>query len=237
MDDISRAGLVGGGLSLGAGLGSLFGGGGSDPYKAAAPFLNKIPGATHPYYDQYIRAGNQALWQQYGNYNNLLNNPGQMLSQWGQGYQQSPGYQWQLNQGEQAINNAAAAGGMAGTPQHQQYAGQLASNLANQDYYNYLGHVQGLYGAGLQGLSGINQMGFNANDQVARIMADLLSQQGQLQFAGQAAKNQSEGQGAGDILGGIGAIAGSVLGGPLGSAGGGIAGSAVGNAVSHMFGG
>jgi hypothetical protein len=256
MDDISRLMTYGGIGGLASGLGSLFGGGGQDPFKGANKYWNQIPGATMPFFSPYMQAGQGALGQlqgqygnllgnlsglqgQYGNlagglngvqgqYNQLMNDPNAVYNKIASGYQKSPGYDWQLKQGTNAVNNAAAAGGMLGSPEHQQNAATLTQGLANQDFQNYLQQglglyntglqgnqnlgmfgmqgQQGLYNQGLNGLQDINHMGYGANDQMARIMADLLSQQGQGSFAGQASQNQSQGQGWGNLFGGLGSI-------------------------------
>ncbi len=211
------------GSGLGAGLfGDLF----PNPADKAQGPLGQIPGTISPYYNPYIQAGQGALGQLQGQYGNLLQNGGQVQGQYNQmmqdpnsiisrigaGYHQSPGYQWQLGQGEQAINNANAAGGMLGTPQHQQQAGQLAENLGNQDYQNYLQQglglynqgvqgAQGLYGAGLQGLQGLNTGGQNASSELAQALAQALSQQSGLQYSGQANQNQMTGGLLGNIFG------------------------------------
>ncbi len=96
-------------------------------------------------------------------YNRMASNPNDIISQIGSGYQKSPGFDWQLNQGEQAINNANAAGGMLGTGQHQQQAGQLATNLANQDYQQYLGQGLNLYNQGVAGQQGLFNQGLTGN--------------------------------------------------------------------------
>jgi hypothetical protein len=199
----AQFGAIAGLGGLGAGLGSMFFGGGENPYDQASRQLNKIPGAVQPYYKPYQEAGQNALGQLQGQFGNLVNDPNGVLGRIGAGYQKSPGYDWQLNQALGAGTNAAAAGGMAGSPQHQQQAMTTAQGLANQDYYNYLNKALGLYGTGLQGLGGLNQMGYGANDQMARIMADMLSQKGQLGFAGSAAQNQMQGSQWGDIFGGL----------------------------------
>lgn len=223
MDWGNLFGAIGGGL--GAGLaGGLFGGG--DPYKKANKYWGQIPERTQPFYDPYINAGKDALGKLQGEYGSLLGGRGDLQSQFGQlmndptglinkigsQYQESPGFQWQMKQGMNAANNAAAAGGMAGSPQHQQNAQEVATGLANQDYQNFLNQGLGLYGQGLQGnlglygmglqgMGGLNQMGYGASDQMARIIADMLSQQGQGAFAGQAAKNQQRGDMFGSLLG------------------------------------
>lgn len=193
-----------------AGLGSIAGGlfgGGKNPYDAASGHFNQIPKQIKPYLDPYINAGRAALPQLTGEYNNLINNPGAKLNAIGQNYQESPGYQWQKNQALQAATNAQAAGGMAGSGQHQQYAGEIATQLANQDYYNYLSKALGLYGAGLGGLGDINKMGYGASEDMASALYNNQMNQGNLAFAGQAAQNQSKGSQWGDILGGLGTLA------------------------------
>lgn len=226
-------GIAAGLGGIGAGIGGMFGGGHhKDPYKAASKYFNQIPGTVTPYFQPYINAGQNALGQMQGQYGSLLgnlpgvqnqfdsliNDPNALYSKIAAGYQKSPGYDWQLNQGLNAATNAAAAGGMAGSPEHQQQAAGIAEGLASQDFNNYLGHVLGLYGTGLQGksglygmglegLGGIGQMGYNASNELAGALASSLMNQGNLAYSGTAARNQQQGQGIGNILGGLGALA------------------------------
>lgn len=197
--------------STGAGmLGAGFMGHGDNPANAAMPYLKQIPGATKPYYDPYINAGGQALGSVQEQFQQLLNNPNELMKRFGQGYQQSPGYQWQLGQGEQAINNAMASGGMAGSPQHGQMAGQLAGNLANQDYYNYMKQIMGLYGTGLEGEQGLEKQGMDASTGYANMLANLLAGQGEYAYGGKAGENQARSNDWSNLFGGLGAI-GSVI--------------------------
>jgi len=193
---------------IGSGLMNMFGGGNKNPADAAMPYLQQIPGQAKPYYDPYIQAGTGALPEWQKQLQSLLNDPGALLNRLGQGYQASPGYQWQLNQGENAIGNAMAAGGMAGSPEHGQRAGQLAENLANQDYYNYLDKVLGLYGSGLSGEQNLQKQGFDASSQFANLLANALAGQGEYAYGGVAGENQAKSQGMNNLFGGLGAIAG-----------------------------
>lgn len=198
--------MLGAGASaLGSGIGSLFGT--SNPSNAAMPYLNQAQSQMGQYYNPYIQAGQQSLGQSQQQYGNLVNNPTGMMNQIGSQYHQSPGYQWQLDQGEQATNNAAAAGGMAGSPEHQQFAATIANGLANQDYYNYMGMGLGQYGMGLEGLNSLNQLGYQGANDYATNVAQMLANQAQLAYSGQINQNQSEGGGIGSILGGLGTIA------------------------------
>jgi hypothetical protein len=171
---------------------SIFGSGGSDPSKKAMPYLQQVPGTVTPYYQPYINAGGSALNTLQGQYNNLINNPGGELNQIGSSYQQSPGYQFSLQQALYGANNASAAGGMAGSPQGIQNDETLATNLANQDYYNYLNHALGLYGMGIQGEQGLNQMGYGASDALAKELSRNLYSEAGLEYGGQASKNASK---------------------------------------------
>lgn len=205
LNNFGKAGALG---SIGSGIASLFfGGNNNNPYDAASSYFNKIPGTVSPYYQPYINAGNQAMGQLQGQYGNLVNDPTAMLNQIGKGYQQSPGFQFQMNQAQQAAGNAAAAGGMLGSPQHQYQSADLANNLANQDYWNYVNHGLNQYQTGLQGLGGLNQMGFQGSTDLAQLLGSNMMNQGNLAFAGEAAQNQSKGQGIGDLFGGLGSLA------------------------------
>jgi hypothetical protein len=208
-NNMFNAGMWGG---IGSGLYNMFGA--SNPSDAASGYLNQIPGTISPYYNPYIQAGQGALGSLQGQYGNLLNDPGALMSHLAGGYKQSPGYQWNLNQAEGSANNAAAAGGMAGSPQHQQIAGTIASGLASQDYNNYLQNVLGLYGRGLQGQEGLNQMGYGASDSLARQLSDALQSQSKLGYAGSINQNQQQGGGMGSLLSGLGGL---FMGGPAGA--------------------
>ena len=209
---------------LGQGLGSVLGGlfgDNQNPADAAMPYLGQIEGKMKPYYQPYISAGQSALPELQKQYQSLMSNPGALMQQIGQGYQASPGYGWQQNEAMQAGNNAAAAGGMLGSPAHQQNAQATASGLANQDYYNYLNHALNQYQTGLQGMGGINQMGYGASSEMASNLAKALQSQATAAYGGAAGQNASD---AG-MFGGLGSLAGMAMGGPLG----GMAGSFLGN--------
>ncbi len=196
----------GGGLGqFGYGLAQLFGlGKGKNPADAANKRLDEIPGKTKGYYDPYMQAGQGALGSLQNQYADLLG--GNTQSKLGESYKQSPGYQRALQEALGGGNNAAAAGGMLGTPAHQEQNMNLASDIASKDYNNYLQNQIGLYGQGLQGQQGLNQMGYNANTGYADMLANLAQQQGQYDYAGQAGKNQQNSEMWKNIFGGGGGI-------------------------------
>jgi hypothetical protein len=185
-----------------------------NPADAAMPYLEQIPGAISGYYDPYIQAGQQALPQLQQQLAALLSSPGQVLGGIGADFQQSPGYEFSVNQQVDAAKRAAAAGGMGGSPAAQWDAMQRAEQLAGTDYYNYLDRALGLYGTGLSGTQGLSTQGLQAGQSFADQLASVLGSQAQLAYSGQQGQNQA----AGGILGGLGSIGGAIAGGPIGAA-------------------
>jgi hypothetical protein len=58
--------------------------------------------------------------------------------------------------------------------------GQAATGMANQDYYHYLNHALNMYGQGLQGLQGQQNLGYDASNQLAQGLAQNYYNQGNL---------------------------------------------------------
>ena len=161
----------------------------NNPATAAMPYMQQIPGVLQQYYSPYANAGQGSLNTLMQQYNTLLNNPQAIMQMAGSGYQQSPGYQYQYDQAMNAQNSAAASGGMLGTPYHQENAATTANDLANQDYEQYLNQTLGLYGKGLEGEQGLNQMGYNASNELATGLATNLGNEGGMAYSGVAGQN------------------------------------------------
>lgn len=192
--------------AIGGGIAGLLGGFGGDDYSTkgydeAGQILGSIPSQIKGYYDPYINAGKSAIPGYQDIMSQLLKDPTQIMKMLGQGYQKSPGYDWNLQQGENAITNASAAGGMLGTPQHQQQAGQLATNLASQDYNQYMQNIMKMFGMGAEGTSGLIDQGGKMSSDLASNIAQALAGQAQLKYASQANENQYNGQNAGGGFG------------------------------------
>lgn len=200
-------------------LSNLFKGGmgGKNPADAAMPYLNQIPGQTNQYYQPFFDAGKGALNPLQDEYTKLLSDPGGWMNKIGEGYQQSPGFKSAMEQAMQAGGHAAAAGGMAGTPQHSFQDMKMATDLSNQDYNNYMQNALGLYGQGLTGEQGMAGMGQQAGQSMADMIAQTLAQQGNLAFQGQAQQNKNKGDMWGNIFKGAGALSAFT---PWGAAGG-----------------
>lgn len=203
--DWLRALIGGQGLgAAGAGLAGLFNAG-DNPSQSAQPYLNQIPGQSQQYYSPYMEAGKGALSSLQNQYGDLLS--GNKQNQLGESFKESPGYKWKLDQALKAGHYAAQGGGFAGTPQDQQYAMSTATGLADKEYNNYLQNQMGLYGQGLQGQQGLNQMGYNANTGYADILNNNSLNQANNAYSGQYGQNQARSQGLGSLFSGLGQAA------------------------------
>jgi hypothetical protein len=169
----------------------------NNPANKAQSYLNQIPGTITPYYQPYINAGTQDLGSLQQQLQMLINNPGGMMNKMGAGYQQSPGYQFNVEQATNAANQASAAGGMVGSPQEQQQLATTVTGLANQDYYNYLDHILNMYGMGMKGLGGVAKGGYMASNELAQSLANNLMSQAGLAYSGAANTNQAIGNALG----------------------------------------
>jgi hypothetical protein len=177
-----------------------------NPASGAMGYLDQNPDIYRQYYDPYVQAGQNAMPTLEEQYQMLLSNPDALYSMLGRGYEQSPGYQFQLDQGLNAGNQAMAAGGMLGTPAHQQQNMGYAQGLANQDYNNYMSQMLGMYGQGLAGTQGMFDTGYNASTGLAGNLAGNNLSKANLQYSGQANQNQA-------ISGLLGSIGGAIFGG------------------------
>src|SRR3990167_9887896 len=203
-DHMGPGGVIG--ITAGSALGQRFSPA-RNPADDARKYLDRIPGQMHPYYDPYINAGRYALGKLQDQYGGLVDDPSQLLGRVGASYEKSPGYDFEMNQALQGATNAQAAGGMAGSPQHQQLAADIAESLASRDYNNYLSNYLGLYDTGLQGLGNLNQMGYGASTDLAQNLTNALLSQANLSYAGTINENEQN-DWLGSLLGGIGGAAG-----------------------------
>lgn len=146
------------------------------------------------HFDPYSWTGGQAN-SMYANALGL-NGPGGNRAATG-AFQASPGYNFQLGQGVQALDRSAAGSGMFGSGNAAMALNQYGQGLANQDYGNWMSRLGGLGSQGLQAaagqtgrqgaMAGINEWGAGgrgaADLDVARNRANMLYQ-GQMADAG-----------------------------------------------------
>lgn len=173
-------------------LSSLFGGGKSNPANAAMPYLNQIPGVGEKYYNPYIEQGQQAGGMLSEQFQKLMNDPTGFINQLQSQYKPSEGYQFKRGELEKGLGAAAAAGGLAGTPYHQQEYGQMADKLLSEDMQQYLTNALGAYNKGLAGEQDFYNKGFQASGSLADMLAGNLGSQAGLAFQGQQQKNMNQ---------------------------------------------
>lgn len=161
-----------------------------DPSRNAMKDLDQIPGQINPYYKPYSEAGQRQIGNLESQYGQMTNDPGGMVNKIGGNYQQSPGFKFALQQALQGSGHAAAAGGMAGSPQHEQQNMGIATNLANQDYNTWLQHALGLYGSGVQGEQDLMHEGYGAGNEYAQSTGNNLQSKANLKFGGAQSQNQ-----------------------------------------------
>lgn len=103
------------------------------------------------YYDPYSSAGSGAL----GMYQNALGLKGPEGNKTAQSaFQVSPGYQFAMDQGVQALDRSAASKGMYGSGNNAIALTQFGQGLANQEYTNWLSGLSGLSNTGLTAAAG-----------------------------------------------------------------------------------
>lgn len=198
------------GLALGAGLSSIGGGiagllhalTGESPSGEANKYLDQIPGTMKGYYDPFINRGTRANDVTENIYNTLSNNPQDFYKKIMGGYQESPGYQYNLKRSLGAIDNAAAAGGRLGTPMHQEEAARVASGLSSQDFNQFAQMIMQLLGQGLQGNENALQRGYGASTSFADSLANLLGAKGQYAAQEAGGMNKMVGDAMGNIFSG-----------------------------------
>lgn len=203
--------LMGGLGGVGAGLGSMF----SDwknPYDAASGSIEGIPDMLKGYYNPYIEMGQRQIPGLEQSFGQLAQDPGGMLNRLGQGYQQSPGFDFAKQQAEQAAGHAQAAGGMAGTPQHQQISADMISGLASKDYNQWMQNALGMQGMGLAGQQGLLNTGFQGTNELAQSLGNTQLTKALMQMMSTNMQNQHNEGGLGALLGGGLQLAGSFFG-------------------------
>ena len=167
------------------------------------------------YYDPYTQAGGNALTM----YQNALGLNGADGNQAAKNaFQTSPGYDFQMGQGLQALDRSASAKGFLNSGNAATSAMQYGQGLANQEYGNWLSRLGALQGQGLQAASGQtgrqgalagidmwlgNQVSGNAMN-AAKNGADMM-------YKGAMADQQANAQGAANLFGGL--LGGANLGG------------------------
>lgn len=188
-----------------------------DPRGEASGYLDQVPKATGKYYDPVIQRGERSGSQLEGSLHDLLSDPNKVLEKLMSGYTTSGAYNRQKDILGGEIGASAAAGGVAGTPYHQEQQGEMVNKLLSSDMQNYLSNVLGLYDKGLKGESDLYGKGVDASGRQADVEGGRLTSEAGLAFEDAKTHNQSRSNLENALTKLLGQAAGSVFG-PLGGA-------------------
>lgn len=188
-----------------------------DPSAAAKQYLDQIPGIGKQYYNPFIERGAKADEQLGGQYNELLTNPVGFLNNIMKQYQPSEQYGANRDMLSRELSNTAAAGGISGTPFHQQQQGDMIRKLLSQDQQQFYQNALGNYTSGMQGRQGESNKGFLASNWLTDLLGGALNQQAGLAFRGAEDKNASNDAFTKLLMQGLGAAGGFAFGGPMGA--------------------
>lgn len=180
-----------------------------DPAKAANQYNDQIPGVGHKYYDPFISGGQEAGGRLKGEYNKMLD-PTAFMDQIMQHYQTSKGAQYALDKGTRGIGATAAAGGIAGTPEHQREYGEMASDINSKDMQQYLQNALGVYGGGIKGEQDFYGKGYDASKEMADLLGGNLASQGTMAYGGAQQKNMNRQALMNALMKALGSAAGSM---------------------------
>lgn len=206
-------------------LSQIFGGAARDASKAQVDAYGRAIDVQEKQYDQtrqdlspYRDGGLQGL-SAYMDSLGLNGRSGNQRSL--MAFQEGPGYQFQMNQGVQARDRSAAARGGLMSGGQLKALTEFGQGLANQEYGNYQGQLQGLAGMGQNAAAQTGQFGANAANQISA----LTGAQGDATAAGIIGRANMQMAGIGQIAqlaglgsGGGGSLFGGGQAGKLGSA-------------------
>lgn len=159
---------------LSSSLGYLFG---DNPFSSASEYLDQMPEALKGY-DQFIgnandiyptlknfTKGGYSAFDNSGDIFKKLSDPNfqNFLSSF---YKKSPGYDFEKNEGLDAIGRASAASGMVGTPSDQYKRGEWATQFANKDFNQYMDRLFNTLLQSAHGQAMLANLGSNIGSQI-----------------------------------------------------------------------
>ena len=169
-------------------LDSLFGN--EDPAKAANKYMSRIPNVGKQYYNPFIQGGQEAGNTLHSEYGKMLD-PTTFIDNIMGHYKTSKGAELERDELGRGIGATAAAGGFAGTPEHQREYGEMAGNIMSKDMQQYLQNALGVYSGGLTGEKDFFNKGFDASGSMADLLGGNLASQGTLAFQGVNQQNEN----------------------------------------------
>ena len=217
-------------------LDSIFGGR-RDATGEAKGHLDNISGIGHSSYDDYIDRGRRAGSRLEDEYTGLLDDPTALINKIMQNYHESEQYGYEKDKLGREIGASAAAGGVAGTPYHQQQQGEMVQGLLSKDMQQFLKNALGRYDTGLAGEKGFYDTGKDATDNLTSILTGVEGSKAGLDYEDAKSKNARRNALISALTNALGKGVGTLFGGPLGGAvGGGLGGLFGGGEAGPMSG-
>jgi hypothetical protein len=162
----------------------------ADPSKDANRYLGQIPGVGHNAYDPFINQGREAGNKLGGEYGKMLD-PTAFMDEIMGHYKESQGATYEKDKLGRGIGNTAAAGGFAGTPEHQREYGEMAGNIMSKDMQQYLQNALQIHGKGVEGEQDFYNKGYGASGSLADLLGGNLASQGSMAFQQGQQHNQN----------------------------------------------
>lgn len=149
-------------------------------------------------------------------------------------FRMTPGYQFALRQGLDAITSANAAKGMTGSGAAARALQQYGQGMAEQQYGAYQSQLAGLAGMGqrtaMQTGQELGQLGYGYAGQIAGTYGTM----GRAKAESEMAAARAEAAESSGILGGIGSLVGAGIGAYFGGPQGAMAGGQIGGGVGRL---
>lgn len=161
-----------------------------DPSRDANKYMNQIPGVGHQYYDPFINQGQEAGGVLKGQYGKMLD-PTAFMDEIMGHYKTSKGAEYEQNKLGRGIGATAAAGGYAGTPEHQRAYGEMAGDIMSKDMQQYLQNALGINAQGIAGEQDFYNKGYGASGSLADLLGGNLASQGTMAFQQGQQHNQN----------------------------------------------
>jgi hypothetical protein len=165
-----------------------------NPADSGMQYLNQVPETVTPYYKPYRQLGLASGAAIAPQYYKMATNPQGYYNTTMSGYEQSPTYQFNYDQGTKQMEGDAAAGGYTGTEYDQQRQAEFEQGLLSQDQQQYYNNVTRAQQYGLQGGHQFYNTGYQASDTLANMLAQNLTMQAGLAYKGTAWDNSMKAQ-------------------------------------------
>jgi hypothetical protein len=162
------------------------------PYDKFADAFKQNFGQAKEYQNPFYNAGKQGL-NDYQDWTNTMKDPSGFVNSLMNNYQQSPYAKFQMQQGQNAANNAASASGLMGSTPYMQASQDYARDITSQDQNQWLQNVLGVNKQYGEGKGNLMTGGQNAANSLSALQQMLAQNMGEAAYGKAAGENQDRG--------------------------------------------